>query len=93
MKKRIDKAYIKNTQERATQPGKIVIVYSQDEEATEYAQYLEYLQALGVIDTKIQYVELEDLQGTSGLKAIRADLLYSDASSRHLAEMYEKAKV
>ncbi len=92
MKKRIDKAYIKNTQERATQPGKIVIVYSQDEEATEYAQYLEYLQALGIIETQIQYVELEDLQGTSGLKAIRADLIYSDASTKHLTEMYEKAK-
>ena len=90
MKKRIDKAYIKNTQERATQPGKIVIVYSQDEEATEYTQYLEYLQALGVIDTRIEYVELEDLQGTSGLKALRADLVYSDASAQQLSELYGK---
>jgi hypothetical protein len=29
VKKRIDKALIKGTNERATQPGKIVIVYSQ----------------------------------------------------------------
>lgn len=90
MKKRIDKAFIKHTQERATQPGKIVIVYSQDEEATEYAQYLEYMQALGVVQPHIEYVELEDLQGTSGLKALRADLIYSDASAMHLAELYEK---
>jgi hypothetical protein len=90
MKKRIDKAYIKNTQERVTQPGKIAIVYSQDEEATEYSQYLEYLQALSIVQPHIEHLELEDLQGTSGLKALRAELIYSDATSRHLEEMYEK---
>ncbi|HLF63238.1 MAG TPA: GAF domain-containing protein [Saprospiraceae bacterium] len=92
MKKRIDKAYVKNTQERATQPGKIVIVYSQDEEATEYTQYLEYLRALGVVQDRIERLELEDLQGTSGLKALRVDLIYSDASTLNLAEIYDKQR-
>jgi hypothetical protein len=32
IKKRIDKAYIKNTTERITQPGKICIVYSSNED-------------------------------------------------------------
>lgn len=34
--KRIDKAHIKNTNERITQPGKIAIIYSQDKDALEY---------------------------------------------------------
>lgn len=88
MKKRIDKAYIKNTQERITQPGKIAIVYSQDEEATEYTQYLEYLHALGIVQDHIERTELEDLQGTTGLKALRVDLAYSDASTKHLEGLY-----
>ena len=36
VKKRIDKAYIKGTSERLTQPGKIAIVYSRDKEIGEY---------------------------------------------------------
>jgi len=89
MKKRIDKAFIKGTQERITQPGKIAIVYSQDEEATEYAQYLEYLQTLNILSPEIEFLELEDLQGTSGLKAIRAEFVYSNVPTGHLQEMYD----
>lgn len=89
MKKRIDKAFIKGTRERLTQPAKISIVYSQDDEAAEYTQYLEYLQALDIVGDSIEYLELEDLQGTSGLKAVRVDLVYSDSSSDHLARLYE----
>jgi hypothetical protein len=48
VKKRIDKALIKGSTERATQPGRLVIVYSQATEAQEYRGYLEYLQSLGM---------------------------------------------
>lgn len=91
IKKRIDKAFIKNTQERLTQPGKLVIVYSQDEEAAEYLQYLEYMQALGILAAQIETVELEDLQGTTGLRALRTGFLYGEQPADHLAVMYEKA--
>ncbi|HJW31558.1 MAG TPA: hypothetical protein VJ508_20160, partial [Saprospiraceae bacterium] len=40
LKKRIDKAFIKGTSERLTQPGKLAIVYSQEWEAEEYLQYI-----------------------------------------------------
>ena len=47
MKKRIDKAVLRGTTERLTQPGKIAIVYSQGSEAAEYRDYIDYLQKLG----------------------------------------------
>ncbi len=43
IKKRIDKALIKNTDERLTQPGKIAIVYSQNKDAQEYFKYIRFL--------------------------------------------------
>ena len=47
VKKRIDKALIKGSDERLTQPGKIAIVYSQPREAQEYRDYIAYMQAAG----------------------------------------------
>jgi GAF domain-containing protein len=88
MKKRIDKAFIKNTRDRLTQPGKISVVFSQDDEAQEYRQYFEYLHALDIVEGDVESLELEDLQGTSGLKALRVDLRYSEKPTTHLSEIY-----
>jgi hypothetical protein len=88
MKKRIDKAFIKNTRDRLTQPGKISVVFSQDDEAQEYLQYFEYLHALDIVEGDVESLELEDLQGTSGLKALRVDLRYSEKPTTHLSEIY-----
>ncbi|HUR11840.1 MAG TPA: hypothetical protein VM012_10750 [Flavitalea sp.] len=71
VKKRIDKVRIKDTNERLTQPGQIAIVYSQPKEATEYMEYIEYLQTQGLLMQDIEKLELEELQGVSGLKALR----------------------
>jgi len=71
MKKRIDKAEIRGKEERLTQPGKIAIVYTQPSEAQEYMQYIEYLQAGGFLKKGVEEMELEDLQGVYGLKALR----------------------
>ena len=71
LKKRIDKAYIKDTTERLTQPGKLAIVYSQDWEAEEYLQYITYLQSVNYLDKSIERIwRYEDLQGTVGLQAL-----------------------
>ena len=70
-KKRIDKAVIKSTKERLTQPGKIAIVYSQSRDAIEYREYIDYLQHQGYLLDKIEDVELEDMQGIQGLRALR----------------------
>jgi hypothetical protein len=75
IKKRIDKAHIKNTEERITQPGKIAIIYSQDKDALEYIKYINFLQSRNQLGN-IEFLELEDLQGVSGLKALRVAVLY-----------------
>ncbi len=71
VKKRIDKAVIKGTSERATQPGKIVIVYAQRAEVQEYRGYIEYLQHLGYLTGEVEDFELGELQGMHGLRALR----------------------
>lgn len=76
VKKRVDKAFIKGTEERITKNGKITIVYSQKEDEQEYLQYVRFLQAKKVLDEKCEVFELENLQGVTGLKAIRVDVLY-----------------
>lgn len=76
IKKRIDKAYIKDTEERITQKGKIAIIYSQKEDEREYLRYIQYLQEKQYLDEEIELLELEDVQGVVGLKAIRVQVLY-----------------
>ena len=90
LKKRIDKAYIKGTSERLTQPGKLAIVYSQDWEAEEYLQYIQYLQSIGYLDHHIERIELEALQGTSGLQALRVNFNYEVSPELLIQEMMEE---
>ena len=76
VKKRVDKAYIKGTTERVTQKGKISIIYSQKEDEIEYLRYVKFLQSKKYLDDDVEIVELQDLQAVTGLKAIRASVLY-----------------
>jgi hypothetical protein len=76
VKKRIDKAHIKDTSERITQTGKITIVYSSDAEEDEYIQYIKVLQSEGLLEDHVELFEVEDLQGISGLKALRAKIIH-----------------
>ena len=75
VKKRIDKALIKNTGERLTQPGKIAIVYNQPKVFDEYKRYFEYLQAKKIIGSNVEQLELEELPGATGLRAMRIEVL------------------
>ena len=71
IKKRIDKAIIRGTTERLTQPGKIALVYSHASEAAEWREYIEYLQRLGYLARGVEELELDELQGAQGLRALR----------------------
>lgn len=71
VKKRIDKVFVKNTRERLTQPGKIALVYFSQKEADEYIGYIRYLQDQHVLTDDLEELDLEELQGISGLKALR----------------------
>jgi hypothetical protein len=71
VKKRIDKSNIKGTRERITQKEKITIVYSHNYEETEYLKYIKFLQFKGILEPTIEQFDVEELQGVSGLKALR----------------------
>ncbi|NNJ88933.1 MAG: GAF domain-containing protein [Eudoraea sp.] len=77
IKKRIDKSFIKGTSERLTAKGKLVIVYSQKHDELEYLRYISFLKSKGYFTNNIEIVELEGLQGVTGLKAIRVEILYN----------------
>ncbi|MFZ0488753.1 MAG: GAF domain-containing protein, partial [Salegentibacter sp.] len=91
IKKRIDKAFIKDTEERITQKGKIAIIYSQRNDEREYLRYIHYLQKKNYLGEEVELLELEDVQGVVGLKAIRVNILYStrDDDSREETITYE----
>ena len=74
MKKRLDKVHIRGTQERLTQPGKIAMVYSNPKEAEEYQEYILFLQNKKLLQLGVEFLELEELQGVSGLKALRVNI-------------------
>jgi hypothetical protein len=75
IKKRIDKANIRYSQERVTQPGKIAIVYNQEQDAIDYKKYLAYLHHKGLLDATVEELDIEALQGVNGLKALRVAVL------------------
>lgn len=77
IKKRIDKACIKGTKERITQQNKITIIFSKAEELQEYMKYVNLLQDNGILASKIEEFDVEDLQGISGLKALRIGVLHN----------------
>jgi hypothetical protein len=81
IKKRIDKAVVRGTSERLTQPGKIAVVYSHESEAAEWRDYVEYLQGLGHLMPGVEELELETLQGAHGLRALRVTVDLTRAST------------
>ncbi len=91
IKKRIDKAYIKDTEERITVKGKIAIVYSQSSDEREYLRYVKYLQTKKYLGDDVELLELEDVQGVVGLKAIRVSVLYTpDEKAPDLTITYDE---
>jgi hypothetical protein len=77
VKKRIDKAHIKGTEERITKKGKIAIIFTDKETEREYLRYISFLQHNNLLGKEIEHFELEDVQGVVGLKALRVSVLYN----------------
>ncbi len=76
VKKRVDKAHIKGTNERITVPNKIAIIYTSEQDMQEYKKYIKYLQSKNYLKNQIEELVLEDLQGVTGLKALRVEVNY-----------------
>lgn len=85
IKKRIDKSYIKGTQKRLTQAGKIAIVYTHEQDLQEYIKYIAYLSKLDYFIGEIEYVDIEDLQGVSGLKALLVQINFKRKNNDDLS--------
>ena len=71
LKKRIDKATIKGTDERLTVSGKVAIVYLQEKERREYLEYINFLKHSDQIEDTVEELDLNKLQGAEGLRALR----------------------
>jgi GAF domain-containing protein len=94
IKKRVDKAHIKGTNERITQPGKIAIIYSQEQDAKEYRKYLQFLAGKGYVKKGFEDLELEDLQGVTGLHALRVEVAFAEGLNiEELMEAIEGSSV
>lgn len=93
MKKRIDKAVIKGTKKRLTIPGRIAVVYSQPSEALEYKRYFEYLNSKNYILNEVEELDLEELQGVQGLKALRIKINFDSKidSEKNIKSDVERA--
>ncbi len=83
IKARIDKAMVKDRPERLTQPGKIALVFSQPKEGRETYRYLEFLGSKGYLKGDLESLDVEELPGVQGLKALRASI---DLESPVIAE-------
>ena len=78
IKKRIDKVMLLDGSERLTQPGKIALVYFTDAEAEEQVTYIKQLQTQNMLLPEIEYLDLEELQGVVGLKALRVSINFEE---------------
>ncbi|HEY5726721.1 MAG TPA: GAF domain-containing protein, partial [Methylomirabilota bacterium] len=92
MKKRIDKAVVRGSTERLTQPGSIAIVYSQPSEAAEYRDYIAYLHSQGYLHGEVENLELEELQGVPGLRALRVAVDFEHARVEPSAPLLDAAR-
>ncbi len=80
IKSRIDKARVKATGERLTQPGKIAVVYTSTAEAREMRQHIEFLIEEKELTGRPEFLDLEDLPGVQGLKALRVKVDMQNAA-------------
>jgi len=88
IKSRIDKAVVKGTGERLTQPQHIAIVYSMQEEEAEMLQHIRYLQKQEFLKNDTEFLDLEDLPGVTGLKALRVGILINSTLLSQWMEKY-----
>ncbi len=86
IKSRLDKALVKGTGNRLTQPGRIALVYSTPLEGREIRQHIDFLTHLGKLENDLELLELDDMPDVRGLKALRVGVNLSK-EARSIIEM------
>jgi hypothetical protein len=76
IKKRIDKAHIKGSADRLTQPGMLAVVYSTNKERNRYLEYFDFLISKSYVQSGVEDLELEEMEGAAGLRSLRVKLNY-----------------
>ncbi|HKK90755.1 MAG TPA: GAF domain-containing protein [Desulfobacteraceae bacterium] len=71
IKSRLDKALVKGSKERLTQPGRIAVVYSNPEEEKEIRRHIDFLTSQGSLCNDMEHLDLDDMPDVRGMKAIR----------------------
>jgi hypothetical protein len=88
IKSRLDKVKIKGGRERLTQPGQIAVVYSHPREGVEVRRHIAYLQDRGHLLKNLETIDLDDLPGVRGLKALRVGVnLQAEAIPRGITQL------
>jgi hypothetical protein len=87
IKSRLDKAKILGGRERLTQPDRIAIVYSRPKEGWAIRRHIEYLQSREHLLDDLETIDLEDLPGVRGLKAIRVGVNLEAAAAQEIRRM------
>jgi hypothetical protein len=87
IKSRLDKALIKGSGERLTQPGKIAVVYSNPSEGKAIRQHMDYLMNIGKLQDDLEILNLDDMPDVRGLKALRVGVNMKSAAVNNIIEM------
>lgn len=74
IKKRIDKVKILDSEERLVKPGYIAIVFNRNQVVRDLKSCLKEVAEMGFIESDIEEIRLEKLQGISDLKALRVKI-------------------
>jgi len=87
IKSRLDKALIKGTGERLTQPGKIAVVYSNPEEGRQIQQHVDFMTNQGKLNDDLEILDLDDMPDVKGLKALRVRINLESKAMANVIEM------
>jgi len=87
IKSRLDKAIVKGSGERLTQPGRIALVYANPAEQKEIEQHIRFLTDLGQLKNDPELLNLDDLPDVMGLKAIRVGVNLSAREAENIIPM------
>ena len=87
IKSRLDKALIKGSGERLTQPGRIAVVYSNPSEGEGIQQHINFLISLGKLHDDLEILTLEDMPDVRGLKALRVGVNLKSMAMNNIIKM------